>query len=161
MTEDPSVVTFSDGDDDDDGENGLHPPELQGVLNKWTNFFHGWQTRFIVLRDGTLSYYKSEQDTNFGCRGAISLFKAAIKVILFTQNWWSLILTLTWFCFNLSQPHEFDECRFDVSVNDCVWYLRAENLEEKNHWVQTLETCKVHFLVKQKGLFITWHFCLF
>jgi PH domain len=95
MTEDPSVVTFSD--DDDDGENGLHPPELQGVLNKWTNFFHGWQTRFIVLRDGTLSYYKSEQDTNFGCRGAISLFKAAIKVILFTQNLWSLILTLTWF----------------------------------------------------------------
>ncbi|XP_065334198.1 ceramide transfer protein isoform X1 [Cloeon dipterum] len=117
MAEDPSVVTFSD--EDDEVENGIHsPPELQGVLNKWTNFFHGWQTRFIVLRDGTLSYYKSEQDTNFGCRGAISLFKATIK------------------------PHEFDECRFDVSVNDCVWYLRAENLEEKNHWVQTLETCK-------------------
>jgi len=78
MAEDPSVVTFSD--DDEDAENGLHPPEVQGVLNKWTNFFHGWQTRFIVLRDGTLSYYKSEQETNFGCRGAISLMKATIKV---------------------------------------------------------------------------------
>ncbi|XP_066990902.1 ceramide transfer protein isoform X2 [Anabrus simplex] len=109
-------VTFSD--DDDDSENGYHVPEMQGVLSKWTNYIHGWQSRFIVLKDGTLSYYKSEQDTGFGCRGAISLFKATVK------------------------PHEFDECRFDVSVNDCVWYLRAETPEEKQQWVDVLETYK-------------------
>lgn len=66
-------------DEEDDYENGYRS-EIQGVLSKWTNYIHGWQCRFIVLKDGTLSYYKSEQDTSFGCRGAISIFKATIKV---------------------------------------------------------------------------------
>ncbi|KAL1115010.1 hypothetical protein AAG570_007833 [Ranatra chinensis] len=104
--------------DEDDSENGIQPPELQGVLSKWTNYIHGWQRRFIILKDGTLSYYKNESETGYGCRGAISLFKATIK------------------------PHEFDECRFDVSVNDCVWYLRAETPEDKQLWVNTLEGFK-------------------
>nr|CAD7574139.1 unnamed protein product [Timema californicum] len=118
MTDEHGVL-FSD--EDDDSDNGYHVPEMQGVLSKWTNYIHGWQSRFIVLKDGTLSYYKSEQETGFGCRGSISLFKATIK------------------------PHEFDECRFDVSVNDCVWYLRAETSEDKQRWVDVLETYKVCF----------------
>lgn len=71
-----------DGEPDFDGEesDGVTVPELQGTLSKWTNYIHGWQTRFIVLKDGTLSYYKSEQDSGFGCRGSISLYKANIKV---------------------------------------------------------------------------------
>jgi PH domain. len=69
-------------DEDDDSENGYQVSEMQGVLSKWTNYIHGWQSRFIVLKDGTLSYYKSEQDTGFGCRGAISLFKATVKVLI-------------------------------------------------------------------------------
>uniref|UniRef100_A0A1B6ECM8 Ceramide transfer protein n=1 Tax=Clastoptera arizonana TaxID=38151 RepID=A0A1B6ECM8_9HEMI len=104
--------------DDDDSDNYCHTPELQGNLSKWTNYIHGWQSRFIVLKDGTLSYYKSEEETGFGCRGAISLLKATIK------------------------PHEFDECRFDVSVNDCVWYLRADTPEDKQYWVDILEAFK-------------------
>lgn len=64
----------------DEESDGVVVPELQGVLSKWTNYIHGWQSRFIVLKDGTLSYYKSEQDSGFGCRGSISLYKAVIKV---------------------------------------------------------------------------------
>ncbi|KAG8228856.1 hypothetical protein J437_LFUL008352, partial [Ladona fulva] len=115
MSDDHSVTC---SDEEDDSDNGYQAPEKKGVLSKWTNYIHGWQSRYIVMKDGTLSYYKSEQDTGFGCRGAISLFKATIK------------------------PHEFDECRFDVSVNDCVWYLRAETPEEKQGWVDILETYK-------------------
>ncbi|KAF8794541.1 Ceramide transfer protein like [Argiope bruennichi] len=105
-------------EDEEDIENGFTQPELHGTLSKWTNYIHGWQDRYIVLKDGTLAYYKSEDDTAYGCRGAISIFKAVIK------------------------PHEFDECRFDVSVHDCVWYLRAETPEERNRWVETLEAYK-------------------
>lgn len=54
--------------------------ELRGYLSKWTNYIYGWQPRYIVLKDGTLSYYKSESESDYGCRGAISLSKAAIKV---------------------------------------------------------------------------------
>ncbi|XP_034948656.1 ceramide transfer protein isoform X1 [Chelonus insularis] len=109
-----------DGDDIDEEESdGVIVPELQGTLSKWTNYIHGWQTRFIVLKDGTLSYYKSEHDSGFGCRGSISLYKADIK------------------------GHEFDECRFDVSVNDgLVWYLRANSPEEKQRWVDVLKSYK-------------------
>ncbi|XP_063921593.1 ceramide transfer protein isoform X2 [Zophobas morio] len=101
-------------DDSDDNQE-----ELAGVLSKWTNYIHGWQDRYIVLRGGTLSYYKSEQESGYGCRGALSLAKAVIK------------------------PHEFDECRFDVSVNDCVWYLRADSVEAKQIWVDALESYKL------------------
>ncbi|KAK3923745.1 Ceramide transfer protein [Frankliniella fusca] len=105
-------------DEEDDSENGLDSHEWQGVLSKWTNYIHGWQSRYVVLKDGTLSYYKSKKDTKLGCRGSISLFKATIKA------------------------HEFDDSRFDVSVNDSVWYLRAASAEEKVHWVDLLETYK-------------------
>ncbi|CAH1163626.1 unnamed protein product [Phaedon cochleariae] len=102
--------------EDSDLENHI---ELAGILSKWTNYIHGWQDRYIVLQNGTLSYYKSEQERGYGCRGALSLAKAVIK------------------------PHEFDECRFDVSVNDCVWYLRADSIESKQSWVEALESYRV------------------
>lgn len=48
------------------------------------------------------------------------------------------------------QAHEFDECRFDVSVNDClVWYLRARSTEEKQRWVDVLKSYKVIILKQQ------------
>lgn len=75
--------TEVDADDiDEEGSDGVVIPELQGNLSKWTNYIHGWQSRFIVLKNGTLSYYRSEQDSGFGCRGSISLFKADIKVLM-------------------------------------------------------------------------------
>lgn len=75
-------LDYVEGDgDEEDGSDGAIVPELQGTLSKWTNYIHGWQTRFIVLKDCTLSYYKSEQDSGFGCRGSISLYKADIKVL--------------------------------------------------------------------------------
>ncbi|KAH1001289.1 ceramide transfer protein isoform X2 [Dendroctonus ponderosae] len=102
--------------EDSDAENQT---EFAGILSKWTNYIHGWQDRYIVLKSGTLSYYRSEHERGYGCRGALSLTKAVIK------------------------PHEFDECRFDVAVNDCVWYLRADSVEIKQGWLEALESCRV------------------
>ncbi|KAJ6219037.1 hypothetical protein RDWZM_004849 [Blomia tropicalis] len=91
-------------------------PSMSGVLLKWTNYIHGWQQRFIVLKDGTLSYYKSEDELSFGCRGAITIIKSNIKL------------------------HDIDECRFDIGVADCVWYLRASSVDECTRWVQAIQT---------------------
>uniref|UniRef100_S4RXN9 Ceramide transporter 1b n=1 Tax=Petromyzon marinus TaxID=7757 RepID=S4RXN9_PETMA len=41
------------------------------------------------------------------------------------------------------QPHEFDECRFDISVNDSVWYFRAEDPQHRQMWVEALEHHKL------------------
>lgn len=59
---------------------GTTSPTFHGTLSKWTNYIHGWQERYISLKDGTLSYYKSENETAYGCRGAISIRKANVKV---------------------------------------------------------------------------------
>jgi collagen type IV alpha-3-binding protein len=110
-------LSLTDDEENDYDEYGPMP-ELHGTLSKWTNYIHGWQDRYIVLKEGTLSYYKSETETAFGCRGAVSLAKAVIS------------------------PHEFDECRFDVNVNDCVWYLRTQTPENRQQWVDSLEIHK-------------------
>jgi collagen type IV alpha-3-binding protein len=119
---------MADGHSSEDSDNE-NQEELAGVLSKWTNYIHGWQDRYIVLKSGTLSYYKSEQESGYGCRGALSLAKAVIK------------------------PHEFDECRFDVSVNDCVWYLRADSVESKQIWVDALESYKVLITIHEYYMF--------
>ena len=40
------------------------------------------------------------------------------------------------------RPHELDEHRFDVSVNDCVWYLRAASVEDRQKWIDGIERYK-------------------
>lgn len=53
---------------------------------------------------------------------------------------------LIFFCL-CAQPHEFDVCRFDISVNDNIWYLRAEDPELRHQWIDTIELHKVNFTV--------------
>jgi hypothetical protein len=60
--------------------NSIKSGDLASNLLKWTNYIHGWQERYIVLRDGVLSYYKSQNETHFGCRGAIALKQSTITV---------------------------------------------------------------------------------
>ena len=74
--------------------------------------------RFISLREGNLVYYKTEGETEYGCRGAVSIGKAEVRA------------------------HELDDLRFDVSVNDCVWYLRAASVEDRQKWVDGIERYK-------------------
>lgn len=47
---------------------------------------------------------------------------------------------------SLSQAHEFDELRFDVSISNCVWYLRAETKEDRVNWIEVLQSYKVSWL---------------
>ncbi|XP_054904803.1 ceramide transfer protein-like isoform X2 [Poeciliopsis prolifica] len=113
-----SEKSSSSGSDEDvDPESG-QPVEFGGILSKWTNYIHGWQDRWVVLKNNTLSYYKSEDEREYGCRGSLCLSKAVIT------------------------PHEFDECRFDISVNDSVWYLRAEDPEHRQEWIESIELHK-------------------
>uniref|UniRef100_A0A674CRU7 Sesquipedalian n=1 Tax=Salmo trutta TaxID=8032 RepID=A0A674CRU7_SALTR len=111
----------SSGSDEDleTAESGVGQPvgiaEYSGILSKWTNYIHGWQDRWVVLKNNTLSYYKSQDEREFGCRGSLCLSKAVIT------------------------PLEFDECRLDISVNDSVWYLRAIDSEHRHQWINSIE----------------------
>lgn len=52
------------------------------VCLQWTNYIHGWQDRWIALKGNILSYYRSADEKEFGCRGSICLSKAVITVRL-------------------------------------------------------------------------------
>jgi len=56
--------------------------DFQGRLFKWTNYLHGWQERYLILRHGFLNYYKNEYDISLGCRGALSVKQALIQVCM-------------------------------------------------------------------------------
>lgn len=90
----------------------------EGLLNKWTNYIHGWQSRWMVLSNGVLSYYKSQRDRSVGCRGAISIQSARVR------------------------PHQFDDCRLDVCVGDSVWYLRAQFKDQRSQWIDVIERAR-------------------
>ncbi|GAA6107338.1 ceramide transfer protein isoform X1, partial [Tachysurus ichikawai] len=64
--------------DTDPGPHGGGVAEFSGVLSKWTNYIHGWQDRWVVLKNNTLSYYKSQDEREYGCRGSLCLSKAVI-----------------------------------------------------------------------------------
>ena len=42
---------------------------LKGWLFKWTNYLKGYQRRWFVLSNGYLSYYRSQQEMSYTCRG--------------------------------------------------------------------------------------------
>ncbi|KAF4803019.1 hypothetical protein TURU_019856 [Turdus rufiventris] len=90
----------SGSEEDPETELGL-PVELCGVLSKWTNYIHGWQDRWVVLKSSTLSYYKSEDETEYGCRGSICLSKAEI-----TLSWLTGEVPDDWKLANVTPIHK-------------------------------------------------------
>ncbi|KAF8519178.1 Oxysterol-binding protein-domain-containing protein [Gautieria morchelliformis] len=55
------------------------PPVLKGYLNKYANLARGFNTRWFVLKDGVLSYYRHQDDENLACRGSISMKSVVLK----------------------------------------------------------------------------------
>jgi len=36
-------------------------------------FISGWQTRWFILDNGVLAYYKSQEEVNQGCKGSMKV----------------------------------------------------------------------------------------
>jgi len=53
---------------------------------QWTNYIHGWQDRWVMLKNNTLSYYKSQDEREYGCRGSLCLSKAVITVSIMGKD---------------------------------------------------------------------------
>lgn len=79
-SEEADALGSGSSNEDEDYNYEQEQPSIKGSLNKWTNYLHGWQERYFVVADGILSYYKSEFDTQFGCRGSVSLHKSKVLV---------------------------------------------------------------------------------
>ncbi|XP_045785502.1 pleckstrin homology domain-containing family A member 3-like [Maniola jurtina] len=103
---------------------------MEGVLWKWTNYWNGWQTRWFVLENGILSYYKSQEEVNQGCKGSVKVSVCQINV------------------------NNIDNTRMDLVIpGQQHMYLRAPSPQHRQKWLVALGSAKacVESLVDTKG----------
>ncbi|XP_064617425.1 pleckstrin homology domain-containing family A member 8-like [Liolophura sinensis] len=92
---------------------------MEGTLWKWTNYFSGWQPRWFVLDDGILSYYKSQEDVNSGCKGSIKMTVCDVVV------------------------HQTDNTRLDLIIpGEQHFYVKAATPQERQQWLVALGSSK-------------------
>ncbi|VDB97082.1 unnamed protein product [Peniophora sp. CBMAI 1063] len=98
------------------------PPELKGYLNKYTNVARGWGTRWFVLKDGVLSYYRHQEDETIASRGSIAMRTAVLRL-----------------------PSSSDTVRFEVHSTPShghhsvqKWYIKANHPVEATRWTQAI-----------------------
>ncbi|KAG8956889.1 hypothetical protein FRC03_010734 [Tulasnella sp. 419] len=101
--------------------NASEPPTLKGYLNKYTNVAKGYNTRWFVLKDGMLSYYRNQDDENLSCRGSISMKNAKLKT------------------------SATDRLRFEIASNPTragtsaqKWWMKANHPVEVARWTQAI-----------------------
>lgn len=117
---------------------------MEGELWKWTNYwngnskqfskfrlyhplFLGWQSRWFILDDGVLSYFKSYEEVSQGCKGSISLNVCEIIV------------------------NPGDSTRLDLNVsNEQYIYLKANNEKERQQWLIALGSAKAGLANRQQ-----------
>eukprot|EP00040_Diaphanoeca_grandis_P002845 m.22868 g.22868 ORF g.22868 m.22868 type:complete len:647 (+) comp13987_c0_seq2:396-2336(+) len=97
----------------DDSRSSCDSPFKEGTVSKWTNYVTGWQTRWLVLKNGTLAYYRSRNEDSV-CRGTVDLSIAFI------------------------QKHEFDNSRLDIQFVDQTYYLRVPSASERDAWYESI-----------------------
>ncbi|XP_060527737.1 pleckstrin homology domain-containing family A member 3-like [Cylas formicarius] len=93
--------------------------KMEGVLWKWTNYWNGWQTRWFILENGVLSYYKSQDEVNQGCKGSMRVQTCEINV------------------------SSVDHTRMDLVIpGEQHMYLRAATSQDRQQWLVALGTAK-------------------
>lgn len=92
---------------------------MEGVLWKWTNYWNGWQQRWFVLDKGILTYYKSQEEVNQGCKGSVKV--AACEIVV----------------------HQTDSKRLDLVIpSEQHFYLRAATAQDRQQWLVALGSSK-------------------
>ncbi|XP_063377992.1 pleckstrin homology domain-containing family A member 3-like [Cydia fagiglandana] len=99
---------------------------MEGILWKWTNYWNGWQTRWFILDNGILSYYKSQEEVNQGCKGSVKVSVCQINV------------------------NQIDSTRMDLVIpGQQHMYLRAPSPQDRQKWLVALGSAKA--CVDSKG----------
>ncbi|XP_021189578.3 pleckstrin homology domain-containing family A member 3 [Helicoverpa armigera] len=92
---------------------------MEGILWKWTNYWNGWQTRWFVLENGIISYYKSQEEVCQGCKGSVKVSVCQINV------------------------NSIDNTRLDIVIpGQQHMYLRAPSPQDRQKWLVALGSAK-------------------
>ncbi|XP_071044238.1 uncharacterized protein CG43867 isoform X3 [Parasteatoda tepidariorum] len=89
--------------------------EKCGFLTKLGGKFKTWRRRWFVLRNGTLSYYKSQTDVNRKPQGQIVLDDVC------------------------RVNRAYDAATFEISTGKRVYYLTADSINMMEEWIKVLQ----------------------
>ncbi|KAN0132580.1 Oxysterol-binding domain containing protein [Lactarius tabidus] len=106
----------------------LGPPTLKGYLNKYINVARGYGTRWFVLKDDVLSYYRHQEDEQVASRGSIAMKTAVLR-----------------------PPAGAEKLRFEVHSTPSrghssvqKWYMKANHPVEASRWTQAISRAIEH-----------------
>ncbi|PPR03697.1 hypothetical protein CVT24_007418 [Panaeolus cyanescens] len=93
------------------------PPVLKGYLNKYTNVAKGYNTRWFVLKNGVLSYYRHQDDETIASRGSVSMKSAVLRIM--------------------------EKNRFEIHSSSHgggvqKWYMKANHPVEAHRWTEAI-----------------------
>ncbi|XP_039024612.1 oxysterol-binding protein-related protein 1C-like isoform X2 [Hibiscus syriacus] len=130
---------------------------ISGVLYKWVNYGKGWKSRWFVLQDGVLSYYKIHgpdkiaisQETE---RGSKVIGEESLRIISRHRN------SISRHSLNCRKPFgevhlkvssiresRSDDKRFSIFTGTKRLHLRAETRDDRVAWVEALQAVKDMF----------------
>lgn len=104
-------------------------PYMKGYLSKWTNMARGYRTRFFVLHNGHISYYRDAEEQGQTSRGTISMSVAQVELASSTYTG--------------SSSAASEKTTFTISTRlgkSPRWFLKANHPVEAMQWVNALRT---------------------
>jgi pleckstrin family protein A (phosphoinositide binding specific) protein 8 len=97
----------------------------------------GWQPRWFVLNEGILSYYRSEDDVNNGCKGSIKMSVCDVTGVCIHPSAASLVFHI------FLAVHNTDSTRLDLTIpGEAHFYVKAATAQERQQWLVALGSCK-------------------
>ncbi|KAK9899188.1 hypothetical protein P389DRAFT_168108 [Cystobasidium minutum MCA 4210] len=104
-------------------------PYMKGYLSKWTNMARGYRTRFFVLHNGHISYYRDAEEQGQTSRGTISMSVAQVELSSSTYSG--------------SSSAASEKTTFTISTKlgkSPRWFLKANHPVEAMQWINALRT---------------------
>ncbi|CAL9183199.1 unnamed protein product [Musa hybrid cultivar] len=153
--ESAAVVEGGDGR----GVNGA----VAGVLWKWVNFGKGWRSRWFVLQDGVLSYYKVRGPDRIlmgpvaSEAGVRVIGEESLRRVRKEQQWGNVGFarqgaTKHWKPFgevhlkvSSIRTSKSDDKRLYIFTGTKTLHLRCNSREDRTTWIEALFSAKEHF----------------
>ncbi len=102
---------------------------MEGKLLKWTNYLQGWQERNCILKGAIFSYYIPNNNSHMP-KGRLHLGISTIKENLSNKE-------------NLTEEEKNNDLGFEINTGSTVYFFKANSIEEKNKWIQSIKKNKL------------------
>ncbi|KAG8733086.1 hypothetical protein FRC11_008791 [Ceratobasidium sp. 423] len=116
------------------------PPSHKGYLSKYANMAKGYNTRWFVLKDDMLSYYRSREDEGLAVRGAVSVRTARLKTTPGDK-----------LRFEIHSHAPSSQSGHATPTAGQKWYMKANHPGEVARWVQMINRSIEFYQQKDRG----------